>query len=65
MGTALSLEETTIMLGFWHSVALRSRMKTPIKGTTRLFGVRRARARARLYSALVCLDSRAPAKKSS
>ena len=64
-GTALSLDETTMIVGFWHKVAFRSRMNTPKKGTTRLLGVRSARAKARLYSALVCLDNRAPARKSS
>jgi hypothetical protein len=68
-GTAFSPDETTMMLGFCESVALRSLMKTPKNGTTRrvvFFDLsRRARARARLYSSLVCLDSRALAKKSS
>ena len=67
MGTAvLSFdEETTMMLGFLQRVAFKSRTKTPKKGTTRLPGVRRARERARRYSALVCLESNAPARKSN
>lgn len=65
IGTALSFDDTTTILGVWLKVAFRSRMKTPKNGTTRLWGVRTARASARRYSALVCLDNRALARKSS
>lgn len=66
MGTEPSpLDVTTTTLGFWLRVALRSRMNTPKNGTSRLFGVDKALARAFLYSSLVCLDSSAAARKSS